>query len=94
MLLQEQNILLSFFRMLDQLRTKILDLRRPNKTGIKIVVTDFEANIDEPPTPRSLQLLYTKFPQLQKVDHEFREAFKKYMQKIFGIFHMWDDTAF
>ena len=61
----------AIFRMFAQWRTKLSDLRRPNKSGIKIVITDCEANIDVLPTPRSLQLLYNKYPQLQRVDNEF-----------------------
>ena len=61
----------AIFRMFAQWRTKLLDLRRQNKSGIKIVITDCEANIDVLPTPRSLQLLYNKYPQLQRVDNEF-----------------------
>lgn len=36
-----------------------------NKTGIKIVITDVERAVGEPPTPRSLQLLFRLIESLE-----------------------------
>ena len=51
---------------------KMTDLRRPNKTGIKIIVTDCDQEAGAMPSPVSLQTLFNKFTNLQKVDTDFK----------------------
>ena len=42
-----------------------------NKTGIKIIVTDYEKKVGELASPSSITLLFKGYPQLQTIDADF-----------------------
>ena len=58
---------------LEKVRNRFEDLRNNNKTGIRIVVTDYEEKVGELASPCSITTLFKSYPELQKINADFTE---------------------
>lgn len=57
----------------DKVRIRFEDFRNNNKTGIKIIVTDYEKKVGQLASPCSITSLFKSYPELQKINADFRE---------------------
>ena len=58
---------------LEKVRNRFEDLRNNNKTGIRIVVTDYEEKVGKLASPCSITTLFKSYPELQKINADFTE---------------------
>ena len=57
----------------EKVRNCFEDFRNNNKTGIRIVVTDYEKKVGELASPSSITTLLKSYPELQKINADFTE---------------------
>ena len=61
------------FAFFDKVRHRIGDAMNNNKTGIQIIVTDYEKKVGEIASPSSIIQLFQSYPQLEKINTDFTE---------------------
>ena len=61
------------FAFFDKVRHRIEDAMNNNKTGIRIIVTDYEKKVGEIASPSSIIQLFQSYPQLEKINADFTE---------------------
>ena len=61
------------FAFFDKVRNRIEDAMINNKTGIRIIVTDYEKKVGEIASPSSIIQLFKSYPQLEKINADFTE---------------------
>ena len=61
------------FAFFDKVKNRIEDAMNNNKTGIRIIVTDYEKKVGEIASPSSIIQLFQSYPQLEKINTDFTE---------------------